>query len=139
MQSQARDAPRVGLGDLVPPPAGMRNRFAWLRDMAEEVWQLLGVLTTSPHDGDTLMALDRIHDDYDERYADAVALTFDHTRAETTLAARDAREAQRANMQQLRRDLADARQRLRDLEARPSGPSGLSGTARRVVRRLRRR
>ena len=28
----------------------------WLRDMAEEVWQLLGVLTTSPHDADTLAA-----------------------------------------------------------------------------------
>ena len=30
----------------------------WLRDMAEEVWQLLGVLTTTPHDVDTLARLD---------------------------------------------------------------------------------
>ena len=112
---------------------------AWLRDVAEEVWQLLGRLVEEPADDKVSARLDEIHADYTARYADAVGLVFDHTKAESTLAARDAREAQRANMQQLRRDLADARQRLRDLEARPSGSTGLSGTARRVVRRLRRR
>jgi hypothetical protein len=81
----------------------------WLRDMAEEVWQLLGVLTTTPHDPDTLARLDEIHEDYRSRYADAVALTFDHTKAESTLAGRQAREAQRATVQQLRRDLERAR------------------------------
>jgi hypothetical protein len=111
---------------------------AWLRDMAEEVWQLLGVLTSSPQDEAAIRRLDEIHDDYAARYAEAVALTFDHTKAESTLAARDAREAQRATMQQLRRDLADARQQLRDAGERPSSASGLTGTARRVVRRLRR-
>ena len=40
----------------------------WLRDMAEEVWQLLGTLTTAPHDPGTLAALDRIHADYNARY-----------------------------------------------------------------------
>jgi hypothetical protein len=81
----------------------------WLRDMAEEVWQLLGVLTATPHDEATQARLDTIHDDYQARYADAVALTFDHTRAESTLAAREARDAQRGTVQQLRRDLEQAR------------------------------
>ncbi|HEV2797364.1 MAG TPA: sulfotransferase family protein, partial [Nocardioides sp.] len=81
----------------------------WLRDMAEEVWQLLGVLTGSPQDAQTLAALDRIHDDYRARYADAVARTFDHTKAESTLAGREARDAQRGTVQQLRRELAEAR------------------------------
>lgn len=92
----------------------------WLEEMAEEVWQLLGVLTTTPHDEATQQRLDEVHADYTERYADAVALTFDHTRAESTLAGREAREAQRATVQQLRRDLA---------EARRSGASGASSSA----------
>lgn len=81
----------------------------WLKDVAEEVWQLLGVLTATPHDEATLARLDAIHADYDARYADAVALTFDHTKAECTLAAREARDAQRGTVQQLRRDLEQAR------------------------------
>lgn len=109
---------------------------AWLRDMAEEVWRLLGVLTTSPHDAETLAALDRIHADYDARYADAVALTFDHTKAESTLAAREARDAQRATVQQLRRELDVVR------HAQPPAVGGreAAGILRRaVVRRLTRR
>ncbi|MBS2936664.1 sulfotransferase family protein [Nocardioides sp. J2M5] len=108
----------------------------WLRDMAEEVWRLLGVLTTAPHDAETLAALDRIHADYDARYADAVALTFDHTKAESTLAAREARDAQRATVQQLRRELDVVR------HAQPPAVGGreAAGILRRaVVRRLTRR
>ena len=70
-------------------------------------------LTEAPQDADTLAALDRIHDDYVARYAEAVALTFDHTKAESTLAAREARDAQRGTLQQLRRDLDDARRAAR--------------------------
>lgn len=81
----------------------------WLRDMAEEVWHLLGTLTADPHSTDAQARLDEIHGDYTTRYADAVALTFDHTRAESTLAGREARDAQRATVQQLRRDLEAAR------------------------------
>lgn len=110
---------------------------AWLKDVAEEVWQLLGVLTTSPQDPDTLRALDRIHEDYNSRYADAVALTFDHTKAESTLAAREARDAQRATVQQLRRDLEQAR---RTPAAPTVGGREAAGILRRaVVRRLTRR
>lgn len=108
----------------------------WLRDMAEEVWQLLGVLTTSPQDPDTLAALDRIHDDYDARYADAVALTFDHTKAEATLAGREARDAQRATVQQLRRDLTQARaSKVPDVGGREAASILRRAVVRRVTRR----
>jgi hypothetical protein len=108
----------------------------WLRDMAEEVWQLLGVLTATPHDEATQARLDEIHDDYQARYADAVALTFDHTRAESTLAAREARDAQRATVQQLRRDLEQARR----AEAPAVGGREAAAILRRaVVRRVTRR
>ena len=112
---------------------------SWLRDMAEEVWQLLGVLTASPQDPDTLAALDRIHDDYTARYADAVALTYDHTRAESVLAAREARDAQRATVQQLRRDLEEARRtRAGDVPA-VGGREAAAILRRAVVRRVTRR
>jgi hypothetical protein len=117
----------------------------WLRDTAEEVWQLLGTLTEKPQDADTLAALDQIHDDYNARYAEAVALTFDHTKAESTLAGREARDAQRATVQQLRRDLAEARRG--GVAGQPGGPDaptvgGREAAAilrRAVVRRLTRR
>jgi len=104
--------------------------------MAEEVWQLLGALTTTPHDPDTLGALDRIHADYNARYADAVALTFDHTKAESTLAAREARDAQRATVQQLRRDLEQARSAP---QPTVGGREAAAILRRAVVRRVTRR
>lgn len=109
---------------------------AWLRDMAEEVWQLLGTLTMAPQDPDTLARLDAIHADYNARYADAVALTFDHTKAESTLAAREARDAQRSTVQQLRRDLAQARAAKAPAVG---GREAASILRRAVVRRVTRR
>ncbi len=103
----------------------------WLQDTAEEVWELLGALTVDPADEAVTRRLDEIHEQYAARYADAVALTYDHTRAEAVLAGREAREAQRGNMADLRRELQQAR-RPRPVEA--PAPS----LARRVVRRLRR-
>lgn len=102
----------------------------WLRDMAEEVWQLLGSdLVRDPADEQAIKRLDAIHEDYTQRYADAVALTFDHTKAESVMAAREAREGQRATMQKLRRELNQARQAQQQAPA----PS----LARRVVRKVR--
>lgn len=105
----------------------------WLREVAEEVWQLLGTLVETPANQATQDRLDEIHEAYTARYADAVALTYDHTRAEAVLSAREARDAQRATMQQLRRDLQQERRARREIAdaPRPSLP-------RRVVRRLRR-
>ncbi len=108
----------------------------WLREMAEEVWQLLGALTTIPEDGATRTRLDAIHDDYTARYADAVALTFDHTRAESVLAGREARDAQRSTVQQLRRDLEDVR---RQQAPEVGGREAAAILRRAVVRRVSRR
>ncbi|KRE97481.1 hypothetical protein ASG76_01815 [Nocardioides sp. Soil774] len=110
---------------------------AWLQEVAEEVWQLLGVLTTSPHDEATQARLDAIHDDYTARYADAVALTFDHTRAESVLAAREARDAQRATVQQLRRDLEEARRARSGDAPAVGGREAARILQRAVVRRVR--
>ncbi len=112
---------------------------AWLKDMAEEVWQLLGVLTTTPHDAGTQERLDEIHDDYTARYADAVALTFDHTRAESTLAGREARDAQRGTVQQLRHDLAAARRSGAPQAPAVGGREAAAILRRAVVRRVTRR
>jgi hypothetical protein len=113
----------------------------WLRDMAEEVWHLLGVLTTSPHDADAQARLDEIHQDYTARYADAVALTFDHTRAESVLAGREARDAQRGTVQQLRRDLEEARRHGHAGADAPAvgGREAAAILRRAVVRRVTRR
>jgi hypothetical protein len=108
----------------------------WLRDTAEEVWHLLGVLTGTPHDEATQARLDEVHEDYRARYAEAVALTFDHTRAESVLAAREARDAQRATVQQLRRDLEQAR---RAGAPAVGGREAAAILGRAVVRRVTRR
>lgn len=112
----------------------------WLRDMAEGVWELLGALTVTPHDRDTMLALDLIHEDYTARYADAVALTFDHTCAESVLAGREARDAQRATVQQLRRDLEETRRAPSAQQAPEVGGREAAAILRRaVVRRVSRR
>lgn len=112
----------------------------WLREVAEEVWELLGILTEKPQDADTLAALDRIHDDYRARYAEAVALTFDHTKAESTLAGREARDAQRGTVQQLRRDLEQVRRQRAAADTPAVGGREAAAILRRaVVRRVTRR
>ena len=106
----------------------------WLREMAEEVWQLLGTLATDPQDESVVGRLDEIHLDYQARYAEAVALVFDHTNAASTLAGREARDAQRATVRQLRAELA------RERQAAPVGGREAARILRRaVVRRATRR
>lgn len=108
--------------------AGLRkSRLTWddvvvpdaLRDMAEEVWQLLAVLVANPSDAAAQQRLDEIHADYKEMYAAAVAITFDHTKAEVTHVKRDLWP--RIEFQ---RERADAAER---------------SLTNRVIRRLRRR
>lgn len=83
----------------------------WLRDMAEEVWHLLGTLVADPTDTQTSARLDEIHDDYVRHYADAVALTLDHSRAAAVAARRQVRQTQRETVQRLRGRLAEERTR----------------------------
>lgn len=112
-------------------PSMRKSQLTWddlqlpahLRETAQEVWDLLGRLVEDPADSDAEQRLDAIHAAYDARYAEAVALTYDHAKAESVHAARRAREAQRATNQQLRRELEEARR------ATPAtgGASGLLG------------
>lgn len=87
----------------------------WLKEMAEEVWTLLGDLAARPDDSAAQARLDEIHTSYVARYTDAVALTFDHHKAESVRSARKAREAQRETVERLRREVAD-------LSSRPVAP-----------------
>lgn len=86
---------------------------AWLSDLAEEVWQVLGRLVADPHAAAEQQRLDEIAVDYRARYTEAMALTFDHTQGESRIAARQARDAQRETVQDLRTKL----QRLRAQQA----------------------
>lgn len=125
---------------------------AWLREMAEEVWGLLGALVDDPADAAAQARLDEIAVDYRERYADAVALTFDHTKAESTNAARRAREQQATRVEQqretidrLRRQVSGERAARVGAEARtvPALAKRAAGKARRtaggLVSRIRKR
>ena len=90
---------------------------AWLQEVGQEVWDLLGALVEDPADEAALTRLDELHAAYDARYAEAAALVFDHTRAESTLAARRAREAQAENMAALRREVRELRRSSQDAPA----------------------
>lgn len=85
---------------------------AWLREMADDVWQTLGRLVESPDDVTEQERLDTIGADYRERYAEAVALTFDHTQGENRVAGREARDAQRETLQTLRQRVKKLRAQI---------------------------
>ena len=52
----------------------------WLRDLAEDTWQQLGALVEDPARPQVPETLDRHRDQYDARYAEAVALSLDEAR-----------------------------------------------------------
>lgn len=120
-------------------PSMRKSQLSWddirvpahLRDMAEEVWQLLGALVAEPKQPEAMARLDEIHEDYKRMYAEALALTFDSHKATRVLAARKARQAQKAKLQQLRR-------KVDQLEA-TAQPSPLARQGRAVARRVKRK
>jgi len=85
---------------------------AWLQEMAEEVWQILAGLVAEPQDPAAEARLDGIREEYARRYAEGVALTFDHTHGESQLAARRARAAQRDKIKELRGRIQKLRREL---------------------------
>lgn len=114
----------------------------WLRDLAQEVWDLLGALVDDPADAAALARLDELHAEYDTRYAEAAALVFDHTSAESTLAARRAREAQARTLARLRREvrgLRAERSRVADPTPARTTPGAVLDDGLRGVRDLVRR
>lgn len=113
----------------------------WLRDVAEEVWNLLGALVVDPTDEAVRTRLDEIHGEYDARFNEAVALTFDHTKAEIEMAQRGQREAQRDKLAELRGKLATVRGKLaRERELRKEAQARADRSVlSRVAGKLRRR
>ena len=93
----------------------------WLREVTEEVWQLLGRLVDDPHDVAVSTRLDEIHGQYVAAYTDATALVYDHTHGESVLAARKAREAQAEKMTELRERVQRLRARVEAAEAGQNG------------------
>ncbi|QCX26636.1 sulfotransferase family protein [Nocardioides jishulii] len=89
----------------------------WLRDMAQEVWELLDRLVDEPADEATLARLDEIHVDYDARYAEAAAVTFDLTEAARRARGRAVRTEMRERLAAVRADLRPARAELRQARA----------------------
>lgn len=99
---------------------------AWLREMAQEVWELLGCLVEEPGDARTQERLDELHGHYRERYDEALALTFDHTVAvRQEVAARHRRQVERLRAQ------------LRDSRGREGSPRALAAWVGRKLRTLR--
>ena len=101
-----------------------------LREMADEVWQLVGGMVGAPDDPAASQRLDEIHAAYDEMYEYAVATVYDHTHAEVVVAER----TNRAEIARLKQALRRQRGLVDELRAQESRP----GAARRVMRRLRR-
>lgn len=112
----------------------------WLREMGEEVWQLVSGLVEQPDDPAAEKRLDELHERYDLAFQEAVALSFDHTKAETTMAVREAVAERDQRIARLRRRVAGQRDRLEKLERRRPRAlaAGMLGRGRRGFQRLRR-
>lgn len=122
-----------------------RSRLTWddvsvpqqLRDMAEEVWQLLGRLVQAPGDEATIARLDEIHEAYDDLFSGAVAIAFDHTRAEV----QSAQGASTEKVEQLQQRVRRLRKRLDAANAkleRQAQPPAPQPVAARVAQKFRR-
>lgn len=103
-----------------------------LRDLAEELWQLLGLMVDEPDESAHGLRLDELRVTYDDRYQYAAATVYDHTTGEVLQVRRDA-DAQIATLRDKLRRHRQLVQELRQQQARPANP------ARRLVRRLRSR
>src|SRR4051794_4356925 len=124
-----------GLDDFLDP--GMRRSQLtwadivlpdWLRDLAEDTWQQLGVLVQDPADGTVPERLATARATYDAHYAEAVAVSLDEARH------RERRGAAKGAAK-LRGRLRAERARRRAAEAAlAQRPAGTTGRWRRVLR-----
>lgn len=110
---------------------------AWLQEMAQEVWDLLNRLVDAPDDADVQQRLDEIHADYEARYAQALALTFDHTAAVRMDAVARTRARLGRRVEGLRTTVARLRADLRVARGREGSPRALPGWVRRKARAWR--
>lgn len=98
---------------------------------------MLGRLVQAPGDEAAIARLDEIHTAYDEMFSGAVAIAFDHTRAEV----RSAQGTSAAKIEQLQQRVRRLRMRLdaanAQLERQAEAPAPQPVTTR-VVQKLRR-
>lgn len=103
-----------------------RSRLTWgdlnvpgpLRDMGEEVWQLVSGLVERPGDASAMQRLDQLREEYDHMFDEAVALSFDHTKAEVKRKVRKVAAKRDKRIARLRRRVARQHERIAALEQR---------------------
>jgi hypothetical protein len=95
----------------------------WLRELAEETWQQLGVLVEAPADDGVPARLQELRTQYDAHYAEAVALSLDEARHRE-------RRGTAAGAAKLRGRLRAERARRKQAEARLEGEGGAQSTKR---------
>ena len=111
-----------------------------LRDLAEEVWQLLCSLVEDPYDQGTSDRMDELHAGYDIMFEEAVALTYAHTRAESATAVRTTDTKRKNQLKKLRRKLRNKSRQLERARARQlQPPETRRGPNAPLAARLRRR
>ena len=101
---------QVSWEDLVLP--------RWLRDLAEETWGQLNRLVGDPQDASATARLDEIREEYDERYAEGVALTLDEARHRERLGARTSAEKFRPRVRRQKRRAEEAERELHERATR---------------------
>ena len=84
--------------DLVVPP--------WLRGLAQDAWDQLNALVEDPVHAAATARLDEIREEYDARYAEAVAVSLDEARHRERRGARNGAAKMRPRLQEARRRLA---------------------------------
>lgn len=94
------------------------NVPAALRDMADAVWDLLGIMVDEPGNERAMQQMDDIHAAYEEMYEYAVATVYDHTHGSLVLAQREGQ----AEIARLRRALRKQRELVAELGAQDSRP-----------------
>lgn len=102
-----------------------RSRLTWddlnvpgyLRAMGEEVWQLVSRMVEHPVDASAMQRLDQLREEYDQMFNEAVALSFDHTKAEVKKRVHKVSEKRGRRIARLRKRVARQRARVAALEA----------------------
>ena len=103
---------QVSWNDIVVP--------SWLRDLAEDAWGQLNRLVGDPQDATAVARLDELRTEYDDRYAEGVALTLDEARHRERLGARNAAAKFRPRVQRHKRRAEQAEEALRSERSEPA-------------------
>lgn len=96
-----------------------------LRELAERTWQAMNTLIAAPQDPTALATLEECERDYAELFDYAEAISMDATTARVAHGRREVRRKKDAQLDDVRRELEEARAELAALRERPGGIAGL--------------